>query len=256
VEEFLVYINNRRPEVEAVVAKYQAKYPGVIRVLGDATNVGIARGIVHLTNNATRPHFLFLERDFWLIEPATCVYEQLTAGVALLESKAAEVVRYRHRRHAGRPNWAENFFKGHEEDSFVGRQPNLACNIFYWIWDVETRYPDYFWTCGDGPQMVCSDSYYCNWTNNPQMWTVGWWNKEYVDVFDAFKRNDPWYDLESYMNWEPNSWNDRKFTVAQGDGLFKVRSSAGCCCAFILRARPQRCCGLGIQGELQWCEYT
>ena len=35
------------------------------------------------------------------------------------------------------------------------------------------------------------------------------------------KRNDPWWDLESYMNWEPGSWNDRKFTVAQGEGLFR-----------------------------------
>lgn len=33
--------------------------------------------------------------------------------------------------------------------------------------------------------------------------------------------NDPWWDLESYMNWEPNSWNDRRWTVAQGVGLFK-----------------------------------
>lgn len=64
--------------------------------------------------------------------------------------------------------------------------------------------------------------------------------------FDKFRRNDPWDDLESYMNvretrwrvaeaaaflahnpmpthvqWEPGSWNDRGFTVAQGDGLFK-----------------------------------
>lgn len=51
MEEFLVYINNRRPEVEGLVQEYQAKYPGVIRVLGDASNVGIARGMVHLTNN-------------------------------------------------------------------------------------------------------------------------------------------------------------------------------------------------------------
>jgi hypothetical protein len=69
--------------------------------------------------------------------------------------------------------------------------------------------------------MYCSDSYYCNWTNNPQLWSVEWWNREYVANFDKFTRNDPWYDLEVYMNWEPNSWNDRKFTVGQGDGLFK-----------------------------------
>ena len=74
--------------------------------------------------------------------------------------------------------------------------------------------------------MHCTDSFYCNWTNNPQLWEVAWWNKEYVDLFDKFKRNDPYYDLEVYMNWEPNSWNDRKFIVAQGAGLFKVRSGA------------------------------
>lgn len=43
----------------------------------------------------------------------------------------------------------------------------------------------------------------------------------YVNNFDKFTRNDPWYDVEVYMNWEPNSWNDRKWVVAQGDGLFK-----------------------------------
>ena len=43
--------------------------------------------------------------------------------------------------------------------------------------------------------------------------------------FPKFNRNDPWYDLESYMNWETTkdggtSWNTRGWTVAQGDGLF------------------------------------
>jgi hypothetical protein len=69
--------------------------------------------------------------------------------------------------------------------------------------------------------MYCSDSFYCNWTNNPQLWHVPWWNKEYVSQFAHFTRNDPWYDVEVYMNWEPNSWNDRKWIVAQGEGLFK-----------------------------------
>lgn len=69
--------------------------------------------------------------------------------------------------------------------------------------------------------MYCSDSFYCNWTNNPQLWYIPWWNKEYVANFEKFQRNDPWYDVEVYMNWEPNSWNDRKWTVAQGEGLFK-----------------------------------
>jgi hypothetical protein len=28
---------------------------------------------------------------------------------------------------------------------------------------------------------------------------------------------------QSHMNWAPNAWNDRKWTVAQGDGLFSHR---------------------------------
>ena len=49
-------------------------------------------------------------------------------SASLTVSPPADVVRYRHRKKAGRPNWAERFFKGHEEDAFYGRQPNLACN--------------------------------------------------------------------------------------------------------------------------------
>ena len=81
----------------------------------------------------------------------------------------------------------------------MGRQPNLACNHHYWIWDTEKRWPNHFWTCGEHPQMICSDSFYCNWSNNPQMWSIEWWNREYVTRFDSFKRNDPWWDLESFM---------------------------------------------------------
>jgi hypothetical protein len=79
---------------------------------------------------------MLLERDFWLIEPDTCVEEQLRAGIELLKTRKVHVVRYRSQRRAGRPNWAENFFLGHENDAFVGRQPNLACNIHYWVFNV------------------------------------------------------------------------------------------------------------------------
>ena len=191
------YIFDRRPDVEAVIIPYIKKYGAhKIRMIGDAQNHGIARGIVALTNNASNPYFLFMERDFQLIEPSTCIDEQLRAGIELLKHGEVHVVRYRSRRHAGRPNWAENFFRGHEDDAFVGRQPNLGCNNFYWIWDVETRWPEFFWVCGANPQMICSDSYYCNWTNNPQMWAIDWWNREYVSQFDSYNRNDPWWDLE------------------------------------------------------------
>jgi hypothetical protein len=189
LKEFLVYMNQRSEGLEAVLRPYRDKYGhDKIKVLGDATNVGIARGITYLTGNASQPYFMLLERDFWLIEPDTCVEEQLRAGIALLATRQVHVVRYRSQRRAGRPNWAENFFLGHENDAFVGRQPNLACNIHYWVFNASRVWPERFWVCGEAPEMICSDSFYCNWTNNPQMWEVEWWNREYVSQFDKFKR--------------------------------------------------------------------
>ena len=268
VTDFMVYVNKRRPEIDEVLKPYLDKYGAKFRVLGDANNYGIARGIISLTSNASNPYFLFLERDFQLVSPATCITEQLRTGVQLLKDQTAHVVRYRHRKKAGRPNWAERMFRGHEDDVFKGGQPNLFCNHYYWVPDPDKRWPDKMWICnkvraapggGEGaaaasarvvshlvvaprlaprrrtslshlasplcaqePVMYCSDSYYCNWTNNPQMWSVAWWNKEYVNGrLPKWTRNDPYYDLEVWMNWEPGSWNDEKFIVAEGDGLFK-----------------------------------
>jgi hypothetical protein len=39
----------------------------------------------------------------------------------------------------------------------------------------------------------------------------------------GFKAVDAYQDLEAHMNWEPGSWNTRKWVVAQGDGLFVHR---------------------------------
>jgi hypothetical protein len=104
IPEFIIYVNKRTPEIDAVIAPHLARHPN-IKVLGDANNYGILRGMNFLTGNASNPYFLFLERDFQLIEPAACVYEQLTAGVDMVKAGKAHVVRYRHRRKAGRPNW-------------------------------------------------------------------------------------------------------------------------------------------------------
>jgi hypothetical protein len=227
--EFLIYINKRTPEVDAVAEEFRIKYPGIIKVMGDAFNHGIARAMTYLTGNASFPNFLFLERDFQLLEPATCVVEQLEAGVDLVESGEVHVVRYRHRKRPGRPNWAVRMFKGHEDDAMTGRQPNLFCNVFYWVPEPEKRWPDKFKICskpGSKVTLWCSDSYYCNWTNNPQIWSIKWWNEAYVSIWEkGFTSVSAWQDLESHMNWEPGSWNTRHWVVAQGEGLFVHRDS-------------------------------
>ena len=224
--EFLIYANKRTPEIDAVAEEFRRDFPAVIRVMGDAQNHGIARGMTWLTGNASQPNFLFLERDFQLIEPGTCVAEQLRAGVALVERGRAHVVRFRHRRRPGRPNWAAKMYMGHEDDALTSRQPNLFCNVFYWVPEPDRRWPDKFRVCSrEGePRMWCTDSSLCNWTNNPQIWSVKWWNEEYVAQWEkGFKAVDAYQDLEAHMNWEPGSWNSRKWTVAQGDGLFVHR---------------------------------
>ena len=113
-------------------------------------------------------------------------------------------------------------YRGHEDDVFKSSQPNLFCNHHYWYPDGDVRWPDKMWRCNERPEMICSDSFYCNWTNNPQMWSIDWWNREYVTgSFTKRGGIDPFADLEYWTNWDANAWNNRKFTVAQGDGLFK-----------------------------------
>ena len=146
VGEFTIYINKRTPEVNAVAEEYALRHSN-IRIMGTAENVGILRAMNYLVGNASSPYILFLERDFQLVEPATCVLEQLTAGVKMLREGTAHVMRYRHKKKAGRPNWAAKMFKGQEDEVFRRGQPNLFCNHHYWYEKPEERWPDKIWIC-------------------------------------------------------------------------------------------------------------
>lgn len=218
VGEFLIWINGRTAEAEAALQPYVAAHG--VKLLGSQDNVGQLRAINALFEAATNDYVLFLEKDFRMIEPWTCGAEQLKAGVALLADGTAHMVRYRHRWRAGKPNWALIMFRGKEERVFQ-QQPNLFCNHFHWIEHPEERWPDKIWLCHDAPYMYCSDSKYCNFTLNPFLVARKFWKKEYADKFDDWKQADPYQNLEYYMNWEPGSWNDRKWIVAQGEGLFR-----------------------------------
>ena len=144
----MIYINKRKPEVDAVAEDFAKRHKS-IRIMGTSENVGILRGMNYLVGNATQPYFMFLERDFQLIEPSTCVVEQLEAGIKMLKAATAHVVRYRHKRHPGRPNWAARMFKGREDDVFKNGQPNLFCNHHYWYPEPEKRWPDKIKICNE-----------------------------------------------------------------------------------------------------------
>jgi len=219
VKDFMVWVNGKTEASEALLQPLVEKWG--VRVMGSDKNAGQLEAINALVRAATQEHILFLEKDFRMIEPWTCGAEQLTAGVAMIEAGTAHMVRYRHRWRAGKPNWALNMFRG-KEDRVFKQQPNLFCNHFHWIEHPEKIWPDKIWFCNKDPYMYCSDSKYCNWTANPHLFSKTWWLKEYVEHFEKRKwHNNPYENIEYYLNWEANSWNDRGWTVAQGEGLFR-----------------------------------
>lgn len=229
VDEKILYLNARNDEMDSFAAPFAAP-PYNVRVLGNSQNYGIATALNWLFGNSTNEYVLFLEKDFQLVESLDCVKQQLAEGVRLLEDGTAHVVRFRSRHNPGRPNWARILYAGHEDDVFKS-QPNLLCNFFHWIDSPDKRWPKEFYPCGagkvsdgDGDRskvFYCSKAYYCNWTNNPFLISKTWWREQYETKFAAFKNVNPYDDLELYMNWEPNSWNDRPWIVAQGEGVFK-----------------------------------
>lgn len=221
-KEVIVFVNQRDARIDGVLKPYAERHGKRLRIMGDKHNHGLTHALDWMAGNATEEHLLFLEKDFQLVEPVECVREQLASGVKLIREGTAHVVRYRSRDRPGRPNWAELMFKGKEDAVFKG-QLNLFCNHYYWIPHPEERWPDHIWRCQDEPSVFyCSKAKYCNWTNNPTLLATAWWKTEYVkNRFQKWTRHDPYDHLEMYMNWEPGSWNDEPFVVAQGDGLFK-----------------------------------
>ena len=220
LDEMIIYMNAKDSALEAALQPYVEKHRA-LRTLGSTENVGILGAMNALVAAAQHPTFLFLEKDFKLIEPWTCASEQLRSGMQLLSNGTAQVVRFRHRWRAGKPNHARNMFEG-DEDRVFGQQPNLFCNHFHWVKEPEKRWPDKMWKCAYTPTMYCSLSKYCNWTNNPSMFQVAWWMDEYVNKrFKAEHQHDPYRDIEFYMNWQAGAWNDEGWVVAQGEGMFR-----------------------------------
>lgn len=221
IQDFKIYLNKRCPQIEAVVEPYTVA-PFNLKVLPSDTNDrGILNPLNYLIGNASNHVFLFLEKDFRLVESIDCTIEQLNAGIEMLVSRRAHVIKFRSRYNAGRPNWAEIMFRDDEERVFQ-QQPNLLCNLYHWIQRPDLRWPDQFSVCNRDPEFFCSDSFYCNWTNNPVMFLRSWWQKEYLDKFPhLLKDSTDDFGLESFMNWHPGAWNDRGWVVAQGDGMFK-----------------------------------
>ena len=84
VDETILYLNARNPEMEAVAAKY-TQPPYNLKIMGNEKNYQIAQAMTWLIGNATNDYVLFLEKDFRLVESLDCVMEQLDRGIDMLK---------------------------------------------------------------------------------------------------------------------------------------------------------------------------
>jgi hypothetical protein len=144
VGEVLVFMNLRSKEMDAALEPFRERWPGLFTVLdagltsaGTPENWSMAMALNALVGASTRRFFLLLERDFQLIEPDTCVLEQLGAAAEMISTGAATAVRLRSRHFEGKPNRAAELFRGSEWLAFETRHwggfPKYVCSLYHWL---------------------------------------------------------------------------------------------------------------------------
>ena len=219
IPDFMIMVNEITKQMKDYLEPFK-KEPYNIKVLENPKNVGITPALNWLMGNATFDYFLFMEKDFRLVESYSCLVHQLHTGANLLKNDVADVVKFRSRYNAGKPNYAEIIYKT-REDAVFRIQPNLLCNFYHWIDQPHQRWPNHFEICNTHPLFYCVDSQFCNWTNNPVLFKIRWWFENFVEAFDEIYDPEPGFNLEGFMNGVGDAWNDRNYRVAEGEGLFK-----------------------------------
>lgn len=175
-----------------------------IQAIYSPTNIGIGKAFVKLVQEAKTSNILLLENDWVCIEPSDIVYEELNAGLSLLENKQADMIKYRHKKNPGEPLYTLQF-RNRELDS-----PKHLFDCIHWVEEPDRQFPEYitkdpytnFYLCG---------SKNANHTNNPTMFKT----RFYIDNIGPFSGEG--IDLETNIDgW----WQEQDFKVAHGSGLF------------------------------------
>ena len=217
VDEVLIMINDALEdnfrELDGLT-----KPPLNMRILSSPHNEGISRGIHWLMGNASNDHFLFLEKDFRLVEDIGCALEQLKAGVALVSSDRADIVRYRSRYNAGKPDYLERAWMGMENQTWrLSKDPH--CNFYHWVERPAIKWPNVFQVCMEEPIFYCVVSEMCAWTNNPFLLSVKWYTENFLDKHPDIANADSSFNIENYLRGE--RWLEPQWVIAIGDGLFR-----------------------------------
>jgi len=102
-----------------IIEEYNKKLgKSLIRYIKSNDNIRIGEALDYLIGNATKPNILFLEKDWELIENKDVMKRRIRRGLELLHRRIATVVRYRHRKNPGDPNWSAILFQDAEEYLF------------------------------------------------------------------------------------------------------------------------------------------
>lgn len=202
------------------------------RVISSTENILLGRAIAKAVESAKHDNILLVEKDWALVQPANVTREALRLAVSMVTQKQAHVVRQRHRSRPGAPLHAQIMHQGREW-SMEKEQSNLMCNLHHWQKDPVSSHPEVFSKCPgheNEPDLVCSTARYCQWTNNPSVFSRTWFLTElaapYLEKARALENDQPdtnMLDFEFYMNWQLDVWNMRNYTVALPEGLFEHR---------------------------------
>jgi hypothetical protein len=224
MREVIVFMNKRSRAMDDALAPFARRWPSLFVVLdagvtadGLPDNWSVAAALNAMVLASKHRFFLLLERDFQLIEPDTCVIEQLRAAQELIDGGDANVVRMRSKVFEGQPNRAAELFKGKEHIAFEMRHwgyPKYACSIYHWIDEPQKRYPDIFRECTSpsGVPFVCATSMFCDWTNNPVLFDTTWYKDNYLGLTKQSPA-EAW-DLEGFVSVEMEHGTPRQSLIA------------------------------------------
>jgi hypothetical protein len=233
VSEVLFFLNgvSEQGEFSRSVKLKGSLWETKARVISSAENLKLGVAILRMVTLAKFDHVLLLEKDWALIESNSEVSRQFGAAHDILRNNRAQVVRFRHRHRPGTPLHARIMHDG-REGSMLAQQKNLLCYVHHWSAKLKHSYPNVFSECageyGLDEPVWCSPAEYCQWTNNPCMFSRSWFIKElgepYMRMYNATSRaapNSNMLDFEFFTNWEHDVWNRRNFSVALPRGLFE-----------------------------------
>lgn len=167
------------------------------RAIGSNENIGIARAMIELINQASGDLFLFLENDWELIEYP---HDQLIIGTNLLMQHVIDVARFRHRVRPGDPLWTRQFYGREYEkpehllDAAYNRESLVDFKEFwnpYVTLDNERYKTDW----------VASYAEHANWTNNPIMFRTSWFKGNIMPRIagDIERDLQPWWRGQNYI---------------------------------------------------------